>query len=284
MMRPSRPQFVSDAILVDEIGIEIGIYGSYQLMSSYQPIFARRGEFLLPLAAEGLIAPHLGGQPVASGAFFRQVPREDVLFVESMCRALHLRNYRNIGVERLQLFFNYDPCANSDLEKALNEIAFMARRLAEIGLDPGLLVCEVTETAAHDAGTLSRLVAGMRSHGIRIAVDDFGVGHSTLERIALLRPDIVKLDGGWFRKLAADKSAVGLLSLAVRGLQATGAEVLIEGIETPLHLRAAMQVGADLMQGYLLAAPALAGAIFDQTPRPFAGLLAAERKVIPLFG
>lgn len=284
MIRPSRPQFVSDAILVDEIGIETGVYGDYRLKSSYQPIFAARGGMLSPIAVEGLISPQLGGRPVSPAAFFNEVPPEDVLFIESMCRALHLRNHHNIGVDGLQLFFNYDPWANRDLAKSLEEIAFMARRLTEIELDPRLLICEITEAAARDIGVLARLVAEMRSHGIRIAIDDFGAGHSTIERIDVLRPEIVKLDGGWFRQLAADKSTTRLLGAAVGSFRAAGAQVLIEGIETPRHLDAALEADADLLQGYLLGGPALAGTIFDRSPRPVADLLAVGRKVIPLFG
>lgn len=284
MTGPARPQFVGDAIVVDEIGIETGIYGEYRLKSSYQPIFAPRADLLFPVAAEGLVTPLLLGRFVSPAAFFDQVPSEDALFVESMCRALHLRNHRNIGVDRLQLFFNYDPGANSDLAKSLGEIAFMVRRLHEIELDPHLLVCEITERAARDPAVLARLAVEMRAHGIRIAIDDFGVGHSTLGRIAALRPDVVKLDGGWFRKLAADGRLRRLIGPTVRGFHDAGAQVLVEGIETPLHLDVALEAGADLLQGYLLGAPAFAGTIFDETPRSVRALLAAEPKVIPLFG
>lgn len=284
MIRPSRPQFVGDAILVDEIGIEMGVYGGYRLKSSYQPIFAPRDGLLFPVAVEGLISPQLAGRPIPPALFFGEVPPEDVLFIESMCRALHLRNHHNIGIDNLQLFFNYDPWANCDLVKSLGEIAFMVRRLAEIDLDPRLLVCEITEAAVRDIGVLVELAADMRSHGIRIAIDDFGAGHSTLERIDALRPEIVKLDGGWVRNLVADRSTKRLFAAAVSGFRAAGAQVLVEGIETSLHLDVALEAGADLLQGYLLGGPALAGSIFDPAPRPVADVLAVGRKVIPLFG
>jgi EAL domain-containing protein (putative c-di-GMP-specific phosphodiesterase class I) len=260
------------------------VYGDYRLKSSYQPIFAPRDGLLFPVAVEGLISPQLAGQPVPSALFFGEVPPEDGLFIESMCRALHLRNHHNIGVEDLELFFNYDPCANRDLVKSLNEIAFMARRLKEISLAPHLLTCEINESAARDVDVLVRLVAEMRSHGIRIAIDDFGAGHSTLERFSVLQPEIVKLDGARFRKLAAHREAERLLGLAVRGFRAAGAQVLIEGIETTQQLAVALAAGADLLQGYLLGLPALVGTIFDTAPRSVAELLAADRKVIPLFG
>lgn len=279
-----RAAFVSDAIFVDEVGIEIGVYREFRLKSAYQPIFRRGPSTLRPIAVEGLVAPFRDGQPMPAGMLFEGARREDRLFIESMCRALHLRNHHNIGAPDVQLFFNYDPSANSDLEKSLREIAFMARRLAEIELDPRLLVCEITEHAPLDQSVLVRLVEEMRGHGIRIALDDFGSGHSTFERIKLLKPDIVKTDGPWFRRLCADEPTAKLFAPITAQIRNLGANLLVEGVETPLQLQIALDAGAELFQGYLLGRPALAGTIFDETPLEIEQLLRTEPKVVSLFG
>jgi len=282
-MRPERRRNVGEAIFVDEVGIEYGVHGDFRLRSAYQPIFAPHGRTLQAVAVEGLIEPHRAGQAGAPRVFFESVAASDRLFVETMCRALHLRNFNNIGVDGLDLFFNYNPLVNDHLGRALAEIRLMSRHLDELGLAPGMLVCEITEQAADDA-LLARLVREMRRDGIRIAIDDFGTGHSTEERVALLRPDIVKIDGGWFAEFCRHAAAERFFRPLVSSLHDRGARVLVEGIEQPTHLRVALEGGVDLLQGFLLARPALAGTIFDEEPLVIDALLGRDNKVVPLFG
>lgn len=279
-----RRRDVGQSIFADEIGLEYGIYGEYRLRSSCQPIFAPRDGMLVPVAVEALIQPQLSGQPVSPQAFLEGVPAKDRLYVETLCRSLHLRNFHFVGVDGLTLFFNYNPQVNAHLGRALAEIRLMARRLDDFGLDGSMLVCEITEQAASDDDTLRRVVEEMRRNGLRIAIDDFGAGHSTEERLGLLEPDIVKIDGNWFaevcRHTAAEKLFRPLLSL----LHDHGAQVLVEGIEQPDQLRVALEGGADLLQGFLLAKPALVGTIFPEAPLVLDDLLRPRAKVIPLFG
>lgn len=277
-----RAQSVDEGILVDEVGIQYGRYGPFVLKTLYQPIFRPAPEGLVPRGVEGLIKPFVAGAPVPAKSFLSQIPDDDRLFIECMCRALHLRNYANIGVEGLRLFFNFDPHVHDDVELTVEQIRSMANWLEDIELPPHLLVCEITETEAIDAETLTRLAAEMRLHNIRLAIDDFGVGHSTLERVEMIEPDIVKIDGSWFRRIAGASPAVGLLEALVAGLQRTGTEVLIEGIQTAGELRVALDSGADLLQGYHLARPALAGTIFDPEPRQLAELLGGPSNVVRL--
>src|SRR5690606_35905206 len=124
-------------------------------------------------------------------------------------------------------------------------------------LDIRFLVCEVTESPALDRATFVRLAAEMRRLGMRLAIDDFGSGDSTLERVELLEPDFVKIDGAWFRRLVQTPGAARLLANLVDGFHRGGASVLVEGIETSAQLRAALDAGADCVQGYLLGRPAL---------------------------
>ncbi|PBB86205.1 EAL domain-containing protein [Mesorhizobium sp. WSM3876] len=279
--RPDRRRNVAEAIFADEIGLQFGIYGEFRLWSAYQPIFAPRGRTLKPVAVEALIEPRRVAQPVAPSVFFDSVPAPDRLFVETMCRRLHLGNYSNIGVDDLTLFFNYDPLINDHLGRALAEIRVMTRQLGEFGLEPALLVCEITEKLADD-DVLVSLVREMRRGGIRIAIDDFGTGHSTEERINLLSPDIVKIDGGWFAEFCRHAAAERFFRPLVSMLHDRGAKVLVEGIEQAAHLRVALDGGVDLLQGYLLPRPARAGTIFNEEPLSIDSLLEANDKVVPL--
>ncbi|TGP19191.1 MULTISPECIES: EAL domain-containing protein [unclassified Mesorhizobium] len=278
--RPDRRRDVAEAIFADEIGLQFGVYGEFRLWSAYQPIFAPQGRTLKAVAVEALIEPRRVATPVAPQVFFDSVAAPDRLFVETMCRRLHLGNYRNIGVDGLTLFFNYDPMINDHLGRALAEIRLMTRHLVDFGLSPAMLVCEITEQAA-DEHVLACLVREMRRDGIQIAIDDFGTGHSTEARIGLLSPDIVKIDGGWFAEFCRHAAAERFFRPLVSMLHDRGAKVLVEGIEQATHLRVALDGGVDLLQGFHLARPALAGTIFNE-PLSIDALLGMDNKVVPL--
>lgn len=282
--RHERRRDVAQAILADEIGLAYGVYGEYRLRSACQPIYAPRDGSLVPVAVEALIQPHRAGAVVTPAAFQRDVPTDDRLFVESLCRALHIRNYPHAGLDGADLFLNYDPLVNDHPGRALAEIRLMARHLGDHDLDASMLVCEITEQAAPDDGVLKALAREMRRNGLRIAIDDFGAGHSTEARVRLLEPDIVKIDGRWFAELCRHAAAERLFRPLLSLLHDQGAKVLVEGIEQPRQLGVALDAGADLLQGFLLARPALTGTLLSAEPLAIDNFVKTPANVIPLFG
>ena len=277
------PSLVGNAILVDEVGLESGVYGQYHLRSAIQPIFERRGAHLVPVAAEGLVSPHLAGEAIEPHRFFDGVPAGDRLLVEAVCRAIHLRNHRNTGAEELDLWFRYDPRANRDYAEFLRESSLMAGRLPQAAFDPQRLVCQIAEADMLDPPGQARLAAGMRGLGTRIAIDGFGTGESSLERIGQITPDFIRMDGPWFRKLCRESTAIKLLASLISGFRQRGTKIVIAGIEDAAQLGHALACRADLLQGSFLARPALVGTVFDRTPLAVGALLSGGGTVVPLF-
>jgi len=273
------PASVADAIFVDEVGIEIGLLGDFRLKSAYQPIFKREGAELRPMAIEGRVAPFLEGKAVAATDFLGSLARQDRLFVESLCNALHLRNHHNVGLPWLDLFVSYNPRGSSEF---VREMAALAEIMEEIELDPRLVVCEISEAAALDQETLQALAREIRRHGMRVAIGDFS--HSPGGQIGAFRPDIVKIEGAWFRRLCEDDGTARLFAPVAATFRQLGAQILVGGIETMTQLRVAVDGQADLLQGRLLAPPALAGTIFDEGSLSLEKLLDTPGKVVPLFG
>jgi EAL domain-containing protein (putative c-di-GMP-specific phosphodiesterase class I) len=280
----NHPGRIRGAITVDEIGIEYGRYGDLLVKTAYQPVFRRSGDLLRPFAVEGLIAVTREGQAVPPADLFRRAQASgDRHLAEAMCRMLHLGNYRNIGVPGLKLFLKVDPRHCGDIGALVADIDAVTARPDDVPLEPDLLFCDIAETEAQDIGTLARVAGEMRSRRIGLSIDDFGIGHTTLERMTLLGPDIVRIAGKWVTHLIAVPGAVRLLNGLVAGLQELGAGVLIDGIETPAQLRAALDAQADFLQGLLLARPQLAGTLFDETPRPADAYAEPPSNVVRLF-
>src|SRR5690606_10541295 len=103
------------------------------------------------------------------------------------------------------------------------------------------------------------------------------------DRIELLRPDVVRVDGRRFRRLAAVAGAATLFRSLVAGLRERGAKVLVDGIDTPAQLEYALHANADFFQGPLLSRPRLAGTIFESEPIDLKALLGHEANIVHLF-
>ena len=120
----------------------------------------------------------------------------------------------------------------------------------------GRLIVEVTETTAIvDMDAALRLVRRLRSAGCRLAVDDFGVGHSSLQQMVALAPDIVKIAGAFTRRLAPPLGDVDQFTWLARLAEATGAAVVAEGIDSDDQADLVCAIGVPLLQGYALGRP-----------------------------
>jgi diguanylate cyclase (GGDEF)-like protein len=126
--------------------------------------------------------------------------------------------------------------------------------LIAAGVPAKRLVLEVTEhDFSHQMNTLIAQLGALRGAGVRIALDDFGSGYSSLGQLDRLPVDILKIDRDL---IAKDDGGVGpLAAVTVELGRLLGMEVIAEGVETDLQLNAMIAAEAPLVQGYLLAKP-----------------------------
>ncbi len=137
--------------------------------------------------------------------------------------------------------------------------AIMSDRLREIlaGVPAERVVLELTERIpVDDYPAMMENLEGLRSSGVRLAVDDAGAGIASLRHVLDLRPEIIKLDIGLIRGIDTDPArqalAVALVSFARETHQAA---IVAEGIETEGELEVLRQLGCPLGQGFLLGRP-----------------------------
>src|SRR5438132_185256 len=120
----------------------------------------------------------------------------------------------------------------------------------------GHFVFELTERAAiEDYNVFRRLLDEFRSQGIEMAIDDAGSGYASLEAIAALAPDYLKVTKGLVSTLAAEPIKQDLVRMLVDLSAKIGAKTIAEGIETTEEYEACRELGIDLLQGYYLAHP-----------------------------
>ena len=118
------------------------------------------------------------------------------------------------------------------------------------------LVLEITEHAViEDYDDVIEALAGLRSKGLRIAVDDAGAGHSSLRHIVQLDPEFIKLDMSLTRDVDSDLARRALVSALVFYTRETSAQIIAEGIETASELETLKLLGVSRGQGYHLGKP-----------------------------
>jgi diguanylate cyclase (GGDEF)-like protein len=122
------------------------------------------------------------------------------------------------------------------------------------GVSPSALCLEVTESMLTDVAA-AYVLADVRKLGVHVAVDDFGIGYSSLSYLRRLPVDIVKLDRSFLEDVESDVRAVSFISAVIMLAHSAGMSVVMEGIETQAQLEIALEAGADVVQGFLLATP-----------------------------
>jgi diguanylate cyclase (GGDEF)-like protein/PAS domain S-box-containing protein len=128
----------------------------------------------------------------------------------------------------------------------------VVRRLKETAERlPGDLIVEITEsTAMRDPDSAERTIAELREAGVRLAIDDFGCGHSSLGRLAQMQFDLLKIDRSFVAAMP-DRRATAMVKTMIQLAHNLGMQPLMEGVETRDHWSYAVMQGCSLGQGYL---------------------------------
>jgi diguanylate cyclase (GGDEF)-like protein len=134
--------------------------------------------------------------------------------------------------------------------------AVVAQAAEEHGVPASQLTVEVTETdVMTDSVQASRTLAGLKRLGVRVAVDDFGTGHSSLSYLNELPLDEVKIDRSFISRLLREPQTSVIVRAAVELSHALGLDAVAEGVEDQATLDRLTLLGCDRAQGYFFARP-----------------------------
>lgn len=134
-------------------------------------------------------------------------------------------------------------------------------RLKSAGLPSSSIEIEITEEIAIDILAVQAKLAALSAAGIRIAIDDFGVGYSSLATLRQMHADRIKIDRCFVTGLSASPENRLLLQAVVSLGRAMNLDVVAEGVETPDDVLTLRALGCHLMQGYHLGRPMPADAL-----------------------
>lgn len=236
----------SKGIHSDRLGLEAVFESALgSLWPAFQPIYTAQGELFgheALLRSDEPSLPHPGAVLDAAERL-DELPRLFRTMRDRTCEAF------DAGGHDWVLFLNLHPMDLNDLG-LLDPKSLVYRSAKHI-------VLEITERATLDRvvdvrGRIERL----RQAGYRIAIDDLGAGYAGLTSFAALEPEFVKFDMDLVRGI--DKSPVRQRLMRVMSdlCHDMGMRVVAEGIETPQERQTVIEMGCDLLQGYLLGRPA----------------------------
>jgi EAL domain-containing protein (putative c-di-GMP-specific phosphodiesterase class I)/CHASE2 domain-containing sensor protein len=128
--------------------------------------------------------------------------------------------------------------------------------LARHGLPPGKLTLELTETAAvSGSGNGVDLLARMRDLGVKIAIDDYGTGLSTLDYLKKMPATEIKIDQSFIKTMRDNRSDLIMVQSTIALAHSLGRTVVAEGVEDPESLEQLRQMECDVAQGFIVGRP-----------------------------
>ncbi|WP_424766556.1 EAL domain-containing protein [Paenibacillus sp. sgz302251] len=223
------------------------------IQTYYQPIVAMKGSDVEPIGFEllsrGLSAD---GKMISPYDMFEAAKQRNRLF--ALDRACRLEAVRNAGqVKGKMAFINFLPTSIYNPQHCLQSTV---KLVEEIGISPESIVFEVVESAeVKNLEHLKSILNYYREYGFRYALDDVGTGFNSVEVLAELEPDVVKLAMEFVQGVSNDpaKRKVAMEVAKIAGDK--GAKLLAEGIESRDDMESLKELGYEWFQGYYFGKP-----------------------------
>ncbi|MCB1055607.1 MAG: GGDEF domain-containing protein [Acidobacteria bacterium] len=177
---------------------------------------------------------------------------DHIVELERICRFESIRRAGQLGGGQ-KLFINSSARGFADPELFCRSLVEQAERC---GLEPSDIVIEITERVAITAWQeFRRSVAALRLIGFQIAIDDMGAGYSSLQSVAEVQPDYLKVDLSLIRDLHKSAIKRSLLDGLVGIARTIGAKVIAEGVEQEEEYQALRGMNIAFAQGFYFARP-----------------------------
>lgn len=163
------------------------------------------------------------------------------------------RDWLDQGLPPRTIAVNVSPAQfwNMDFETAVSAV------LAETALPPNLLCLELTESLFVDQSEhqISRTLGALSALGVRLALDDFGSGYSSLGYLTRLPFDRLKVDRSFVDGVASQPAKRKLLGGIIALSRGLGMSIVAEGAERPAEVDVLRELGCDVVQGYVYSRP-----------------------------
>ncbi|GGI69307.1 putative bifunctional diguanylate cyclase/phosphodiesterase [Shewanella gelidii] len=230
----------------------------------YQPIFSLDGQ--CAAKAEALIRWNHPKRGLVSPGEFIEVAESSGLigligdWVRKQAISDAATWYEKTG-HVVQISVNTSPL---QIDQGGNWANAWIEQTAAKDLPPQAILLEVTENTLMDLSSpIQEQIERLSQHGINIAIDDFGVGYSSLAYLQKLDIDVLKIDRSFIQDLQTNESSVALIRAIITMAHNLEVLVVAEGVETEVQQQLLQQLACDYLQGFLFAKPMPAQAFYE---------------------
>ncbi len=235
---------------------ELDIYGiidNEHIVMYYQPIISIKKKSMV--GVEALCRGLCNGKIVSPGILFGYAQEAGLTIqLDRLCRKKAIEGFAEIVKYREDavLFLNFDASIVDEGGIGSGNLLNLVQRY---DINPSNVAIEVNEARVNDTAALEQFVETYRAQGFIIALDDVGAGHSNLNRIAIVKPDIIKADMMLLSGIHNEFYKQEVLKALVNLSRNVGALVVAEGVEKEEEVVMALEFGVDMFQGYYFAMP-----------------------------
>jgi len=238
------------------------LIASQRVIMHYQPIWNLKTkeishyEALLRISVDGeLLSPFELIQAAERNNIIYDI---DLLVLRQVCKDIQTLSKQNLH-----------PKININISglsfQKQNLVTKICDFITEFQVDSTQLTCEITETAAAaDVGVTTKVMEQLKSLGISMALDDFGVGFSSIYYLKHFPIDYIKIDGSFIKNLHLDKESQALVQAITQVANAFGQSTVAEFVEQEETMDKLIELGVTYAQGYYLSRPASLNACFPQ--------------------
>lgn len=198
------------------------------------------------------------GQPASS--VLSQLNAENRYAFDQACRVKAIEQAARLGLDR-KLSINFLPNAVYSPKACIQATLVAANR---VHFPLNLITFEITEDERiRDTKHLQGIISEYRSHGFRVALDDFGSEYAGLNSLSALHVDAIKLDITLVRDIDRDARRRTITLGMIKVCQDLKIDVVAEGVERPKELAVLRAAGVPYVQGFLFARPMVDSLVTD---------------------
>lgn len=205
---------------------------------------------------EGLI--RCRQMPVPPRALFDAAQAEGLTVqLDRQCRETVLAAFAPVHARYpdKMLFLNVD----ASILDAVGGSGYLIRQVETYRIPPHRIAIEINEARVKNTAALKAFIGPAREAGFLLALDDVGAGFSNLDRIPVVKPDIIKIDMSLVRRIESDYHRQEVFRSLIRLAGRIGAVVVAEGVESEEEAFTVLRLGAGMIQGYYFSRPQMLG-------------------------
>lgn len=228
------------------------ILDNESITTYFQPILSTKNNEIVAyeclsrgIKADGTIVP--------PNVMFESALKTEMIFnLDRQCRSNALKNAKMKNIKK-DIFINFNPTSIYNPEFCLRDTIKWAN---DLNYDFSKVIFEVVESSKVENIThLKNIFDFYVNMGFRVALDDVGSGYSSLNMLADLKPNIIKIDMELVREIQTNTTKKAIVRSLIYIAKEINASTIAEGIETYEELETVKDMGVDMVQGYLFGKP-----------------------------